>query len=163
MKIFYGILLFGLIFATDCFAQMNGKKSSLKNNSVVFQQFEGYFEKNNSELKGDKSYLVFTDQEQFEKVFGEARTMKSEKFLPADIFKTQLVVAVIKRGGLRKYKNVKVTAKNKKIFVSYDAEDAKQDSAIYSSPLIVAFDKGTYDKIYLMENGKNTGSVIVAK
>ena len=163
MKIFYAFFLIGLVLAANCIAQNGGKRQPAKNTSVIYQQFDGYFENNNSGLSGDKSFLIIDDQEQFDKIFGAARTMKDQNFLPPDVFKTKSVAAVIKRGGLRKYDNVKVTTEKGNLIVSYETEDAKQDSATYSSPLIIAFDRGNYKKIYFRENGKSAGSISKGK
>src|ERR1700761_6737778 len=79
---------------------------------VDSQQYTSYFEKNNSGLRGQKSYLVVTNQKQFDKIFGPAAAMGTNSFIPDDTFKTKIIVTTIKRGNLRDYSDVKVTEKN---------------------------------------------------
>lgn len=133
--------------------------------TVDFRQAGGYFEKNDSGLKGDRSYLAFVSQQQFDKVFGAAATMDTGEsdFLSDDEFKSKFVVAVIKRGARRSYNNVKVTTEKGKLYVWYDAEDRQPDGAVFSTPLIVSLDKGKYKEVVFMENGKKSGTVRVKK
>ena len=151
---------FVLFVSTVCvLAQANADKTANAGTSVNFQQFESYFEKNNSGLKGERSFLVLVNQKQFDNVFGPAATMGQNDFLPEDIFTSNVIVAAIKRGKLRKYDDVKVTAENGKLFVWYDSKDEPPASATYSSPLILAVDKGKYKKVVFMENGKKVSTV----
>jgi hypothetical protein len=149
------------IFVAESAAQNleTGKGTS----PVEFQQYDSYFEKNNSGLKGTTSYLVFANQKQFDKVFGSAATGERNNFLPADVFKSSLVVAAIKRGSLRHYADVKVTARNGKLFVWYETRDDAPSSATYSTPLILALDKGKYNEVIFMENGKRAGTAKLKK
>jgi inhibitor of cysteine peptidase len=140
------------------FAQANANKTASAAAPVNFQQFTSYFEKNNSGLKGDRSFLVLTSQNQFDKVFGPAATMGPNSFLPSDVFKSKVVVAAIKRGALRKYDNVKATGERGTLFIWYDAKDEEPGSATFSSPLILAVDKGKYKQVVFMENGKRAGT-----
>jgi hypothetical protein len=131
---------------------------------VNFQEFHSYFAKNNSGLKGERSYLALSSQKQFDRVFGPAATMGPNSFLPTDAFKSKVVVATIKRGGaLRRYDNVKVTGERGKLFVWYDAKDDAPGSATYNSPLILAVDKGKYKEVVFMENGKKAGTARLTK
>ena len=63
-----------------------------------FQRYDSYFERNDSGLKGETSYLVFTSQAQFDRVFHPAPTMGPNGFLPEKAFDTELVIATVKRG-----------------------------------------------------------------
>jgi hypothetical protein len=152
-----------LALAVCGFAQTSGGKTAKSETEVNFQKFDSYFEKNNSGLKGDKSYLALASQKQFDKVFGSAATMEQNSFMPTDAFKTKLVVAAIKRGSLRRYEDVKVTAKNGKLIVWYNASDDAPSSATFSSPLILAVDKGKYKEVVFMENGNQVGSAKLKK
>lgn len=125
---------------------------------VEFQQYTSYFEKNNDNLKGEKSFLVLANQPQFDKIFGSAATMGNNSFLPAEAFPSKMVVATIKRGSMRKYSDVKMTTANGKLIVSYTAQDDAPSSATFNSPLILAVDKGKYKEVVFMENGKKVGS-----
>lgn len=126
--------------------------------AVDYHQYQSYFEKNNSGLKGTVSYLAITNQREFDKIFGAAAVAGSE-FLPEGAFKTSLVVATIKRGhSIREYKVKQVTADKGKLFVWYDTEDRPQGDADFSSPLILSVAKGNYREVIFMENGKRVGT-----
>lgn len=149
------------LFAADGMAQT---VKTGKSTPVNFQTYDSYFEKNNSGLKGEKSYLVFTNQSQFDKIFGAAAVMGQNNFLPDEAFKTKIIVAVIKHGGsLRKYNDVKVTAEKGKLMVWYTAKDDAPGSATFNSPLILGVDKGKYKEVVFMENGKKAGIVKLKK
>jgi hypothetical protein len=131
--------------------------------AVDYTRYQSYFEKNNSGLKGTVSYLVITNQREFDRIFGAAAVAGSE-FLPEGAFKTRLVVTTIKRGNsIREYKVKQVAADKGKLFVWYDAEDRAQGDATFSSPLILAVAKGNYREVVFMENGKKAGAVRLKK
>lgn len=159
MKHIFSVLtIIAFIVVTDGMAQNIGAG---KNASTVgFQRYDSYFEKNNSGLLGNTSYLVFAHQEQFDKVFGAVPTGNA---LPPDVFNSRIVVAAIKRGSLRHYADVKVTAQKGKLFVWYAAKDDAPNSATYSTPLILAVDKGKYNEVVFMENGKKAGTAKLKK
>src|SRR5262249_47701211 len=69
-----------------------------KGKKIDFAVHDGHFEKNNSGLKGDSSYLVFNERQAFDKVFGLGRVMGKQNFVPKEAFDKKTVVAVIKRG-----------------------------------------------------------------
>ncbi|HUQ33783.1 MAG TPA: hypothetical protein VM095_16805 [Pyrinomonadaceae bacterium] len=136
----------------------------IEQSAVDYHQYESYFEKNNSGLKGTVSYLVITRQREFDRIFGAAATATNNDFLPEGAFKTRLVVATIKRGNsIREYKVKQVTANKGKLFVWYDTEDRSQGDATYSSPLILSVAKGNYREVVFMENGKRAGAVRLKK
>jgi hypothetical protein len=137
-----------------------------KGKTVDAQVHSGYFEKNNSGLKGDTSYLAFTDQEGYDKTFGTAVVMgKKQTFLPKDAFDNKIVVAVIKRGdAISQYDVEKVTADEGKLYVQYKAmPKGGGGTAKYASPLIVSVDKGKYNEVEFIENGKKVGSAKIGK
>src|SRR5580658_7116741 len=72
-----------------------------KGEKVEYKTYSApYFEKNNSGLKGEASFLVLPDKESFDKVFGVGFVMgKKPPVLKGDDFDKKLVVAVIKRGN----------------------------------------------------------------
>src|SRR4051812_9253102 len=117
-RIFFLIVMTLFVFAPQCFAQEGGEQHALD-----FQHYDSYFEKNNSGLEGEKSYLVLTDREQFDKVFGPAPRAGKNSFLPHDAFETKIIVATIKRGSMRRYSDVTVTENNGVLTVSYTARD----------------------------------------
>ena len=132
---------------------------------LAFQRYDSsYFEKNNSGLKGATSYLVITSQAQFDQIFGPAAVMGQNNFLPAGIFDSKMIVATIRRASfVRTYTPSKVTASKGTVYVWYDAKDGAPGSARYSSPLILAVDKGHYSKVIFMQNGKKAGAVLIPK
>jgi inhibitor of cysteine peptidase len=131
--------------------------------AVDFQRYESYFEKNDSGLKGATSYLVLTGQQQFDKVFGPAATMGTNTFLPQDAFKTKIIVAAIKRGSLRRYSDIQVTANSRILTVSYSAADDQPGRATFRSPLILSVEKGKYKEVVFVENGKKHRTVKIAR
>ena len=154
-RIFVLTVMTLFVFAPQCFAQEGGEERKLD-----FQRYDSsYFEKNNSGLEGEKSYLVLTDQEQFDKVFGPAARMGKNTFLPRDTFESKIIVATIKRGSMRRYSDVTVTEDDGVLMVTYTAKDDKPGSATYRVPLILAVDKGEYDEVVFMENGERAGAV----
>jgi hypothetical protein len=154
-RIFYLLAIITLLCAAQSSAQEGAEERQLH-----FQRYDSsYFEKNNSGLEGEKSYLVLANQKQFNKVFGPAARMGKNTFLPRHTFETKIVVASIKRGSMRRYSDVTVTEKDGVLQVSYTAEDDKPGSATYSVPLILAIDKGEYDEVVFIENGERAGAV----
>jgi len=67
---------------------------------LAFGTYSGYFVSNKFEPDAAESFLVITNQGQFDKVFGVAMVMgdKSHR-LPKDAFKSNTVLAAIKRGA----------------------------------------------------------------
>jgi hypothetical protein len=128
-----------------------------KGDSPKFKSYTApYFEKNNSGLKGDASYLVVQDQKAFDATFGIGRTMrKPPEMLPANAFDKHLVVAVIKRGNaITTYKVDTVKVKDGVVTVSYKAEMGEASTAKFASPLIISIDNGIYKSVQFVENGK---------
>lgn len=135
-----------------------------KGKKVNFDVHNGQFEKNNSGLTGDSSYLVFSDRDAFDKVFGLGRVMGKQNFVPKDAFDTKMVVAVIKRvKALTEYKVEKVTADDGTLYVQYTAKTGDPGSATFHSPLIVSVDKDKYTSVVFIENGKKAATVKIAK
>jgi hypothetical protein len=135
-----------------------------KGKEVKFEVHDGHFEKNNSGLKGDSSYLVFTDRDAFDKVFGIARVIGKQNFVPKDAFDKKMVVAVIKRGNaVTEYKVEKVTADDGTLYVKYTAKMGTAGTATFASPLILSVDKDKYTEVVFLENGKKVEKVKVGK
>jgi hypothetical protein len=135
-----------------------------KGAKVEFDVHSGHFQKNNTDLKGDASYLVFGDRAAFDKVFGVAATMKKQNFVPKDAFEKKMVVAVIKRGNaVTEYKVDKVTADAGTLYVQYTTTSKGPTAASYASPLIVSLDKGAYTSVVFIENGKKAETVKIEK
>jgi len=139
-------------------------EDTAKGKKVDFDVHNGHFEKNNSDLKGDSSYVVFSDRDAFDKVFGLGRVMGKQNFVPKDAFDKKMVVAVIKRAkALTEYKVEKVTADEGTLYIQYTAKTGDPGSATFHTPLIVSVDKDNYKKVVFIENGKKVDTVKIAK
>ena len=139
-------------------------KDEAKGKKVEFDVYTSYFEKNNSGLEGEASYVALTDAKAFDKVFGAAATMKKQAFLPRDAFDKKMVVAAVKRGDkVWTYKVEKVTADEGTLYVQYEATSKDGGGAKFASPLIVAVDKGKYTAVVFIENGKKAGTAKVGQ
>ena len=140
------------------------REEAAKGKKVKYERYNGYFEKNSSGLTGGSSYLVFTNRDAFDKVFGVARVIGKQKFLPKDALEKQMVVTVIKRGStLWKYNVEKVTEDDDTLYIQYEATGEESKTAKYKSPLIVAVDKGKYKKVIFIENGKKVSTLDIEK
>jgi hypothetical protein len=135
-----------------------------KGKKVDAEVHNGYFEKNNSGLKGDTSFLVFTDQDAFDKIFGVGRVMgDKQKFLPKNAFDKKIVVAAITRGNaVTSYEVEKVTTDEGTLYVQYKTT-SKGGTAKYASPLIVSVDKDKFSAVEFIENGKKVGTAKIGK
>ena len=137
-----------------------------KGSEVKYQIHNGYFESNKSGLKGEASYLAFTDKAAFDRTFGVARTMGPKpNYLPGDAFDSRLAVAVIKRGNaITTYDLHGVTAADGVLKVFYTAKTKEGGgTARYASPLILSVDKGKYKSVEFIENGKKVGTATIGK
>jgi hypothetical protein len=142
------------------------EKAKARGEKLPFEVHSGYFESNKSGLKGEASYLVFTDPKAFEKVFGIGVVMgKKPKLLPADAFDSHFVIAVIKRGkAVWEYQVAKVTEDQGKVYVEYTATSKEGGgSATFASLLIVSLPKGRYSSVVFIENRKNVATVALGK
>ena len=129
-------------------------------NKVPYQTYNSYFESNQSGLKGASSFLAFTNQSTFDKVFGSAAVMGQNQFLPANAFQSKMVLAVIKRGPvLWTYKVQNVSADKNALTIRYNAVGKKQQDTLFASPLIIAVGKKNYRSVIFIENGKKVSKV----
>ena len=125
-----------------------------------------YFEKNNSGLMGDASFLAIADQKGFDMVFGVGFVMgKKPDLLPKDAFDKKMVLGVIKRGNMVfEYKDVAVTKTDGVLYVAYMATGkGAGGTAKFASPLIVEIPKGEYKSVVFFENGKKAGTAEMKK
>ena len=123
----------------------------------------GHFEKNNSGLKGDSSFLMMKDFDAFEKVFGTVPPLmgggRKSNPVKKETFEKNLVAAVIKRGtSVTTYTEVGIKVDGETLTVSYKAEVGPASTATFASPLIVAVPMGKISKIAFVENGKEAGT-----
>jgi hypothetical protein len=156
-------VFFLAIAATPCSAADDVPKGE----KVEFKVYaRPYFEKNNSGLTGDASFLAVGDQKKFDAIFGVGFVMgKRPEMLAKDAFDKQMVLSVIKRGNaLYTYKVESVTAADGVISIVYTAagKDAG-GTATYNSVLLVAVPKGKFKSAAFIENGKKAGSAKIEK
>ena len=154
-----------LALAATTKSAMADDKTQAKGTKVGYDVYNSYFESNKSGLKGDVSFLAFSDTKAFDQVFGPAAVMrKKPKFLPKDAFQSKVVVAVIHRGNkVWHYDVEKVTAENGTLYLQYRAKAQGGGGATFASPLIVAADKGNYSSVVFIENGKQVGTAKVGE
>lgn len=163
-----------VLFLIAAFDSIPAQKNAAAERKVEFHSYANarYFERNDSNLMGDSSYLVFNSLEKFEQIFGYATISGDNHFMPENVFNSKLIIAMIKRGqSIYKYDLKKVTVKNKKLYVWYavapeDQEAAKKkarDDGLYSyaTTCFLTVDKNKYSEVIFMENGKRAGTVSV--
>ena len=128
---------------------------------LPFDTYSGYFVSNKFEPNAAESFVVITDQEQFDKVFGVAMVMgdKSHR-LPKDIFKANIVLAAVKRGkAVWDFKVECVTVKDGVVELRYSAKSKESDSANFACPLVVSIPKGKYGAVRFVEDKKPVKTV----
>jgi hypothetical protein len=132
------------------------KDSPLAPGVLRTDTYSGYFVSNQFEPDAPESFVVISDQQQFDRVFGVAFVMGDKAHrLPKDAFQSLLVVAAIKRGKATwEYKVEGVTQKDGVVELRYTTTETKSDSATFACPLIVSIPKGQYTAIRFVENGK---------
>jgi len=123
---------------------------------LAFDTYSGYFVSNKFESDAAESFLVITDQASFDKIFGVAFVMgdKSHR-LPKDAFKSNMVLAAIKRGNaFWEYKVEGMTVEQGVVWVRYAVTSKATSNTTFACPLIVSVPKGKYKAAVLVENGK---------
>jgi len=131
---------------------------------VVFETHDGYFVSNKFAPKEPVSFVVLKDQESFDKVFGVAMVMgdKSHR-LPRNAFDKKLVVAAIHRGkAMVSYQVDSVVAEAETLIVRYTTESKPSATAEFSCPLILSLDKGNFNTVRFVENGKEIKHLTLA-
>jgi hypothetical protein len=126
----------------------------------------GYFEKNNSGMKGDASFVNLLTMKEFDGVFQAVPPLMGGKrpvLLPADHFDKNFVAVVIKRGpAITTYTVEKVTRDaDGNVYVQYKAETGPAGTAMFASPLIVGVPKEKAKKVIYIENGKTVSTLEV--
>ncbi|MDY0170044.1 MAG: hypothetical protein RBS80_26100 [Thermoguttaceae bacterium] len=118
--------------------------------------YSGYFVSNKFEPDAAQSFVVLTDQEQFDKVFGVAFVMNDKSHrLPKDAFKSLMVIAAIKRGNaFWEFKVEGVTVDEGVVQLRYKATSQKTPATTFSCPLIVSIPKGKYKAVEFVEDGR---------
>jgi len=153
---------FALLTAV-CFALVApaGAADEPKGDKIEYTLHGGHFEKNTAGLKGDQSFLLFTDRDAFDKIFGAGFVMgKKPPVVPKDAFEKNVVVAVITRGkAITTYEVEKMTLdKDGTLYVQYKATTGAAGTATFASPLVVSAPKEKVKKVAFIENGKTVGT-----
>jgi hypothetical protein len=132
---------------------------------LTFDIYSGYFVSNKFEPDAAASFVVISDQEQFDNVFGVAFVMRDKSHrLPKDAFKASIVVAAIKRGNaVVEYKVESATETKGVVELKYTTTSQKSDTATFACPLIVSIPKGDYKTVQFVESGKVMKRVAVGK
>lgn len=132
---------------------------------LKFETYSGYFVSNKFEPQATASFVTARTQKQFDQVFGVAFVMgdKSHRLAP-DAFKSQLVLATIKRGmAFCTYQVTTVTEKNGVVQLRYKTTAKKSESASFSCPLIISVPQGKYRAIEFHENNKLVKRLTIKK
>lgn len=133
-----------------------GTATAAKPGQLAFDTYSGYFVSNQFEPNAPASFLVITNQKQFDKVFGVAMVMgdKSHR-LPENVFKSNLVLAAIRRGNtVWTFKVESVKIDDGVVELHYSAVSQKSDTATFACPLIVSIPRGSYKAFAFVENRK---------
>ena len=150
-----------LLLAIFCLGQ---EASSAEPTKLTFDTYSGYFLSRTFKPDSAEFFVVITDQEQFDKVFGVAFVMgdKSHR-LPKDAFKSLMVVAAIRRGSaVWEFKVEGVSLKDGVVEVSYTTTSTKSGTATFACPFILSILKGKYKAVQFIENGKPVKTVELA-
>ena len=132
---------------------------------LKFKTYSGYFVSNKFESDASASFVVLDNRKQFDQVFGVAFVIgdKSPRLAP-DAFKTQLVLAAIRRGKVFcTYQVTSVTEKGGVVQLRYQTTSKKSDSATFACPLIISIPKGKYQAVEFHENGKLVKRLAIGK
>ncbi|HZZ71399.1 MAG TPA: hypothetical protein VFE24_04045 [Pirellulales bacterium] len=132
---------------------------------LALDTYTGYFVSNKFEANAPESFAIATDQDQFDKVFGVAFVMRDKAHrLPKDLFTSNIVAAVVKRGNaVVEYKVEGATLKDGVVELKYSTTSTKHDTATFASPLIVSFPKGKYTAVQFVEDGQPVKKVELGK
>src|SRR6516225_6610713 len=183
------IVTVGLLPLATGAAQV-GQKAGSKGKKVEFKVHGGYCERAEharaEQLKAQKektlgnvSFLAFTDQDSFDQAFGKTPDKedlttflpngeakgKKPNLLPKDAFDKKMVVATTVRGAnISTYKVVKVTADGDTLYIQYQESSAfAGNNRIWSSPLILSVDKGSYTSVVFILGNRKYGTATIAK
>mgnify|MGYP006111155431 CR=1 FL=1 len=132
---------------------------------LKFETYSGYFVSNKFEPQAATSFVTARTQKQFDQVFGVAFVMgdKSHRLAP-DAFKSQLVLATIKRGmAFCTYQVTTVTETDGVVQLRYKTTARKSESASFSCPLIISIPQGKYRAIEFYENNKLVKRLAIKK
>jgi len=135
---------------------LTGLATAAEPAKLKFETYSGYFVSNKFEPQAATSFVTAGTQKQFDQVFGVAFVMRDKSHrLAADAFKSQLVLAAIRRGmAFCTYQVTSVTEKDGVVQLRYKTTAKKSESASFSCPLIISVPQGKYRAIEFHENNK---------
>jgi hypothetical protein len=109
------------------------------------------------------SFVVVNDQARFDQVFGVATVMRDKSHrLPKDAFKSNIVLAAVKRGNaLWEYKVEGVTVEQGVVRLRYAVTSKATPDTTFACPLIVSIPRGDYKAVVFIEDGKKVETVKV--
>ena len=139
--------------------------SAAEQTKLPFDTYSGYFVSNKFEPDAATSFVVIDDQAKFDQVFGVAMVMRDKSHrLPKDAFKSNMVLAAIKRGNaFWEYKVKGVTVEQGVIQLRYAVTSKAAPDTTFACPLIVSVPKGKYKAVTFIENGKQVKTVGVGR
>ena len=126
---------------------------------MAFDTYSGYIMSNQFEPSTAKSFAVITDQEQFDKFLAVAMHLDAKSILdasiPRDVFKSRMVLAVIKDPDMAwRYYVEKVTVDKGVVRLQYSSKAKKSASVslTFACPMIVSIPQVKYKAIEFIEN-----------
>lgn len=144
------------LLATTCLpsiAQADQKKP------IAWVRHEGHFERNDSGLKGAKSFLVLDNLEKFESIFGVAALglgpTRKQNFVANETFEERMVLAAIYRGTSEpNISDINIRLENETLVIRYKLKPGRDAGFAMNVPLILSIPQQKYQKIEFYENGK---------
>jgi len=132
---------------------------------LAFDSYSGYFVSNKFEPNAPESFVIATDQGQFDNVFGVGFVMRDKSHrLAKDAFASNIVIAAVKRGNAPcDYTVEGVSVTDGVVEFKYKATVGNPGTATFASPLIVSIPKGEYKAIQFVENGKPVKELEIGK
>ena len=128
---------------------------------LPFDTYSGYFVSNKFEPDAKQPFVVISSQKDFDQVFGVAFVMQDKSHrLPEDAFKSNLVLAVIKRGNaFWEYKVQSVVVEKGVVQLRYTVASKATPETTFACPLIVSIPRGEYQAVVFIEDGKQVKSL----
>ena len=139
-------LVFTLAVAFCCGSALaaDGKQTGKTSVNVKFTRAENYFVKNTVKPPKGQDWTtgIAKTQEEFDAVFGPARVMGPQKFLPEDVFDTKAIVYFIQWGNTPwEFKVRSLVKENGILRITYQRTGTPSPSAQFAVPLMLCVDK----------------------
>jgi hypothetical protein len=149
---------------TGVFVVLGAAAWAAEQTKLPFDTYSGYFVSNKFEPDAAESFLVITDQANFDQVFGVAFVMRDKSHrLPKDAFKSNMVLAAIKRGNaFWEFKVEGVSVEQGVVELRYAVASKATPDTTFACPLIVSIPKADYKAVRFVEGGKMVKTVKVA-